>query len=122
MLDPLARPSAGPLSSPQSRASPTSPTAPLPPPTEPLPPPPPSGLAPAAAAPLPLPFNMRSDAELQDAIQALFDRWDVDRSGVLSLAEFRRGVTQEAQSRGRDPTVQLVAAAVEAASPERQRS
>ena len=69
-------------------------------------------------------FTRRSDAELLDAIQAVFNRWDVDRSGLLSLDEFREGVGREAASPQfrDDPTVRLVASAVAAAaSPELPR-
>jgi hypothetical protein len=53
--------------------------------------------------------------ELQQAIQSIFDRWDVDGSGQLSLEEFRNGVASEARSPQykNNPTVRLIAAAVE---------
>ena len=52
--------------------------------------------------------------ELQRAIQAIFDRWDVDRSGQLSLDEFRNGLTREASSSvyRDDPNLRLISAAV----------
>ena len=48
--------------------------------------------------------------ELQDAIQQVFDRWDADRSGLLTLDEFRQGIVNEVQSPQfrDDPTVRLV--------------
>ena len=58
-----------------------------------------------------------AEKELVNAIQAVFDRWDVDRSGLLSLDEFRRGIQEEARSPEfrNDPTVRLVVSAVTAA-------
>ena len=53
----------------------------------PAPPRPPAPPAPPAPGPL--------VEDLRDAIQTVFDRWDVDRSGHLSLAEFRQGIEEE---------------------------
>ena len=67
-----------------------------------------------AGAPLSrTPRSRRPISELQDAIQKVFDRWDVDRSGMLSLDEFRNGITSEANSPDfrDDPTVRVVLAA-----------
>ena len=52
--------------------------------------------------------------ELQRAIQAIFDRWDVDRSGQLTLDEFRNGLTREGSSPAYhdDPNLRLISAAV----------
>ena len=51
-----------------------------------------------------------TEGELQDAIQAVFARWDVDSSGLLSLDEFRSGIVTEVRSPEfhDDPTVRLV--------------
>ena len=59
-----------------------------------------------------------TERQLVDAIQRVFDRWDVDRSGMLSLEEFRNGITTEARSPiyKDDPTVRLVTSAVEASA------
>ena len=48
------------------------------------------------------------------AIQAVFNRWDVDRSGLLSLDEFRSGLAREAASpvHRDEPHVKLISAAV----------
>ena len=60
----------------------------------------------------------RSNDELQSAIQAVFDRWDVDRSGLLSLSEFAEGISREARSPEYrdDPSVRLVASAIKSTS------
>ena len=52
--------------------------------------------------------------QLQDAIQAVFDRWDVDRSGMLTLDEFKSGLAKESVSPvyRDDPHVRLISAAV----------
>ena len=65
----------------------------------------------------PSPMARPATPELVNAIQAVFDRWDVDRSGLLSLDEFRRGIQEEARSPEfrNDPTVRLVVSAVTAA-------
>ena len=64
------------------------------------------GTAPAADA---------EDArDLQYAIQSIFDRWDVDRSGQLSREEFYNGIAREATSPEHkdDPAVRVIAAAI----------
>ena len=52
----------------------------------------------------------RSALELSAAIQKVFDRWDVDRSGQLSLAEFAEGISNEVSSPDfrDDPAVRVV--------------
>ena len=72
-----------------------------------------------ADVPVTPPPRARPDAEeLLDAIQSVFDRWDVDRSGMLSLEEFRNGIATEARSPlyKDDPTVRLVTSAVQAST------
>lgn len=56
------------------------------------------------------PDQAPTEGELQDAIQAVFARWDVDSSGLLSLDEFRSGIVTEVRSPEfhDDPTVRLV--------------
>ena len=46
------------------------------------------------------------------AIQAVFERWDLDRSGLLSIDEFASGITREATSLEHrdDPAVRAIAA------------
>ena len=55
-----------------------------------------------------------TERQLVDAIQRVFDRWDVDRSGLLSLDEFRQGISREARSPdyASDPTVRMIASAI----------
>ena len=47
-------------------------------------------------------------------MQAIFDKWDVDKSGQLSREEFYNGIAAEASSPDfqDDPAVRVIAAAV----------
>ena len=58
---------------------------------------------------------------LQGAIEAIFERWDVDQSGRLSLEEFRNGLYREASSPQfrNDPSVRLISSAVAREAEER---
>ena len=63
------------------------------------------------------PHTLRPDPQaLMLAIQTIFDRWDVDRSGQLSLEEFRNGLTNEARAPEYrdDPSIRLISRAVAA--------
>ena len=83
-----------------------------------LPPVMPAAMGDADVPLTPAPRARPDPEQLLDAIQSVFDRWDVDRSGMLSLEEFRNGITTEARSPiyKDDPTVRLVTSAVEASA------
>jgi len=54
---------------------------------------------PVAVAVKPPPLELELDtATIQQALQSVFERWDLDRSGLLSLEEFTEGVRREAAS------------------------
>lgn len=48
------------------------------------------------------------------AMQSIFDRWDVDKSGQLSREEFYNGIASEAESPEHrdDPAVRIITSAV----------
>ena len=89
---------------PPPQPTPPPPPPPPPPPSKPSPPPPP----PADAQIMP---DLDPEA-VRRAIQAVFERWDLDRSGLLSIDEFASGITREATSLEHrdDPAVRAIAA------------
>ena len=96
-------------------ATPPSPPPPPPPPKPPPPPQPPTPPPPPPPPPPPADAQIMPDLDpesVRRAIQAVFERWDLDRSGLLSIDEFASGITREATSPEHrdDPAVRAIAA------------